>query len=155
LKGDKFNLITSGEGNYRLQLLQIITLCMALFVIVACREGGITGTAREYEALSSDIEAVECAPVPASGPNQAISFNYTLKNDVNNVKIKIYDAEGAIIKNIEDLPIKKNSAPYGAIKWDLNDFRGSPVANGQYIYKLIYKKGENEYYKQGKLTVQR
>mgnify|MGYP006910136951 FL=1 len=69
---------------------------MALFVIVACREGGITGTAREYEALSSDIEAVECAPVPASGPNQAISFNYTLKNDVNNVKIKIYDAKALL-----------------------------------------------------------
>lgn len=149
------NATEAGEGNYKLQILQLITLCLALFVTVACREGGITNTAREYEALSADIEAVECAPTPVTGPNQAISFNYTLKNDVNSVMIKIYSAEGAIIKNLEDLPIKKSAAPYAGIKWDLTDFRGAAVANGQYIYKLIYKKGENEYYKQGKLAVQK
>jgi len=150
------NAVTnSDDKNYKLQFLQLVTLCLALFVIVACREGGITNSAREYEALSADIESVECAPVPVSGPNRAVDFNYTLKNDVNSVMIKIYDTAGNIIKNIEDLPIKKSAAPYSGIKWDLTDFRGSVVANGQYIYKLIYKKGENEYYKQGKIAIQR
>lgn len=147
---------TAGDGNdLKLQTLQLITLCLALFVIVACREGGVTSAAREYEALSADIESVEYAPTPAAGPNQSINFNYTLKNDVNAVTIKIYDVEGALIKNLEDLPIKKSAAPHAGIKWDLTDFRGAAVKNGQYVFKLIYKKGENEYYKQGKLTVLR
>jgi len=53
------------------------------------------------------------------------------------------------------LPVKKSAAPYSGIRWDLTDFRGAVVANGQYMYKLIYKKGENEYYKQGKIAIQR
>ncbi len=149
------NSIDVDYKNYKLQILQVMTLCMALLVIVACREGGITNSAREYEAQSADIELVECSPVPVTSADSALNFNYTLKNDVNGVKIKIYDSAGNFIKNIEELPVKKNAVPYSGIKWALTDFRGVYVANGQYIYKLIYKKGENEYYKQGKIAVQK
>jgi len=138
------------------QILQLVLIFTVLFAAAACGNGGgITSVAREYEALSYDIESLDCTPNPVATGQNSVSFNYTLKNDVNELKIKIYAADGGFVTNIENLPIKKSATPYSNITWNLTDFRGASVSNGQYIYKLIYKKGENEYYKQAKLSVQR
>lgn len=140
------------EKNVRAQLIQLFIICVALFAIVACREGGITDLSREPEALASDVENVQFTPNPVTA---SATLTYTLKNDVNFVSVKIYSAEGALIKNIEGLPNKKSATAYDQAKWDLTDWRGVAVANGQYSFKFIYKKGETEYVKSGKISVQK
>lgn len=138
-----------------LQFAQLFVLCISLLVIVACREGGVITTAREYEALDADVEGVAAVPDPVAAGQNSVTVRYTLKNDVNHVTVKIYDTAGALIKNIEGLPIAKSPAAYEAAVWNLADWRGVPVSSGQYIYRFIYKKGENEYYRNGKIAVTR
>jgi len=138
-----------------LQFAQLFVLCISLLVIVACGEGGIINTAREYEALASDVEGIAAFPDPVTSAQTSVTIRYTLKNDVNSVGVKIYDIAGAIIKNLEGLPVAKSAIPYEAARWDLTDWRGVSVASGQYMYRFIYKKGENEYSQSGKIAVQR
>ncbi|HNY13815.1 MAG TPA: FlgD immunoglobulin-like domain containing protein, partial [Candidatus Wallbacteria bacterium] len=115
----------------------------------------ITDLSREPEALISDVESVQFTPNPVNTGTTFTSLTYTLKNDVNYVSVKIYSTEGALIKNIEGLPNKKSATAYDQAKWDLTDWRGVSVANGQYSFKFIYKKGETEYVKSGKISIQK
>lgn len=143
------------EKNVRTQLIQLFVICAALFAIVACREGGITDLSREPEALAADVENVLFTPNPVNAGTASTALTYTLKNDVNFVSVKIYSVDGGLIKNIEGLPNKKSAAAYDQAKWDLTDWRGVSVANGQYSFKFIYKKGETEYVKSGKISIEK
>ena len=150
-------MITIEERKFFTQIMQVFILCVSLIVIVACRDGGgVTSTNREYTILTEDVENVFCFPNPVVNEINQPVVSYTLKNDVNAVTVKIYNTAGALIKNIENLPIKKSAAAYNTqAKWDLTDFSGQKASNGNYIAKFIYKKGENEYAHNINLSVAR
>ncbi|MCB5250827.1 MAG: C25 family cysteine peptidase [Candidatus Cloacimonadales bacterium] len=82
-------------------------------------------------------------------------FTYTLTDDADDVKIKIYTVSGRLVKVFKDLPVSVgyHEYPRTVYGWDCSDDRGHPLANGVYFYKVIAKKGNKQIVKNGKLAI--
>ncbi len=88
---------------------------------------------KEVKAQVSSINLKENTP---------ISIGYDLESDVNNVKLEIYDKNGALVKTIE---AGSQSKGQESIEWDGKDQNGINVSPGEYMYKIkgeIGEKGE-------------
>jgi hypothetical protein len=83
--------------------------------------------------------------------NTTFTFQHNLTS-VMDLKIKIYTIAGRLIKEIE-----KNNVTdkFVAVEWDGRDEDGDPLANGTYLYKIIFKTMDNSLNKSvlGKLAV--
>lgn len=135
----------------KFKIYYLISLTISLILLIsACKDENITLTMRGYEATTNDIELF----VPKI-LNDEIKFFYLLKTDVNEIYAKVYDLNGAFIKNIGNLPNTKNNEKMYEIKSNLLDFRGNLIGNGTYVLQVIYKKWENEYFKNEKFTIKR
>ncbi|HPY96104.1 MAG TPA: C25 family cysteine peptidase [Candidatus Cloacimonadota bacterium] len=82
-------------------------------------------------------------------------FTYTLTDDADDVKIKIYTVSGRLVKVFNNLPISVgyHEYPRTIYGWDCSDDKGYPLANGVYFYKVIAKKGNKEIVKNGKMAI--
>lgn len=84
-------------------------------------------------------------------------FTYSLTDDADNVKIKIYTVSGRLVKTFRELPssVGYHEYPRTVYGWDCTDDTGMELANGVYFYKVIAKKGNKEITKTGKLAILR
>lgn len=84
-------------------------------------------------------------------------FTYSLTDDADMVKIKIYTVSGRLVKTFDHLPssVGYHEYPRTVYGWDCSDDSGVLLANGVYFYKVIAKKGNKEIIKTGKMAVLR
>lgn len=84
-------------------------------------------------------------------------FTYSLTDDADMVKIKVYTVSGRLVKTFEHLPasVGYHEYPRTVYGWDCSDDQGVLLANGVYFYKVIAKKGNKEIIKTGKMAVLR
>ncbi len=84
-------------------------------------------------------------------------FTYTLTDDADHVKIKIYTVSGRLVKTFDDLPksVGYHEYPRTVYGWDCRDNDNYPLANGVYFYKVIAKRGNKEIIKTAKMAILR
>jgi hypothetical protein len=84
-------------------------------------------------------------------------FTYSLTDDADDVKIKIYTVSGRLVRTFKDLPtsVGYHEFPRTVYGWDCTDDMGMELANGVYFYKVIAKKGNKEITKTGKMAILR
>ena len=66
----------------------------------------------------------------------SINLAYNLPSDAKSVSVNIYDQNGTLVKQINNLPTKNGEAK---LSWDFTDNNGSKVANGNYTFKVEAK----------------
>ncbi|MBC8526941.1 MAG: hypothetical protein H8D22_08835 [Candidatus Cloacimonetes bacterium] len=84
-------------------------------------------------------------------------FTYTLTNDADEVKIKIFTVSGRLVNIISDLPttVGYHEYPHAIKGWMCVDFDNRKLANGVYFYKIIATKGKKSIEKIEKLAIVR
>lgn len=84
-------------------------------------------------------------------------FTYTLTDDADNVKIKVYTVSGRLVNTFDNLPtsVGYHEYPRTVYGWDCRDKDGYLLANGIYFFKVIAKKGNKEIVKTCKMAILR
>jgi flagellar basal-body rod modification protein FlgD len=72
--------------------------------------------------------------------SENVTLGYNLSNKANSVSVKIYNAEGVLVKTIENAP--KNSGDNKLI-WDFSDNEGNSVPQGKYTFKVEAKDADS------------
>ena len=68
------------------------------------------------------------------------TFQLTGTDVPNQLKIKIYTVAGRLIRDIE-VPTSQLRIGFNRVHWDGKDQDGDDVANGTYLYQIVYKSG--------------
>jgi len=84
-------------------------------------------------------------------------FTYTLTDDADDIKIKIFTVSGRLVNTLSDLAttVGYHEYPRAMKGWDCTDFDGRKLANGVYFWKIIAKKGKKVIKKIEKLAILR
>lgn len=84
-------------------------------------------------------------------------FTYTLIDDADDIKIKIFTVSGRVVNTLSDLPttVGYHEYPRAMKGWDCIDYDGRKLANGVYFWKIIAKKGGKVIEKIEKLAILR
>ncbi|MEW6652369.1 MAG: flagellar hook capping FlgD N-terminal domain-containing protein [Bacteroidota bacterium] len=66
----------------------------------------------------------------------SITLGYTLPPNALSANIKIYNEKGALVKIMEDIPLKTGS---NKLSWDCTDNSGNKLPNGNYTFEVEAK----------------
>lgn len=91
-------------------------------------------------------------------PNhQTTKLRYRLGADADDVKIRIYDIVGSLVKEITNCPTDGEGSSiwqkYNDVEWDGKNGRGDTVVNGIYPFEIIARLGDRSVSARGKIAV--
>ncbi len=91
--------------------------------------------------IGNDVKLV--SPVLQNAGQESISFGYQLPSDATNVKVEIYNENGALVRTIE-VDAENFSEGDHKLSWDFSDDNGTIVPNGQYTFNVTATDAEGE-----------
>ncbi|NIR49848.1 T9SS type A sorting domain-containing protein [candidate division KSB1 bacterium] len=103
-----------------------------------------TGNLRYFQVdfvVSSNLLITNVMNYPNPFQSQT-EFTYILTQGADDVRIKIYTISGRLIQEIEFLP---SQVGFNHYLWDGRDQAGDVLANGVYLYKLIARRGQEQF----------
>jgi len=99
-------------------------------------------------------------PFNPNNPNpnhSSTKLRYKLGADADDVKIRIYDMVGSLVKEITNCPTDGEGSSvwqkYNDVEWDGKNGRGDTVVNGIYPFEVIARLGDRSISARGKIAV--
>ena len=120
------------------------------------------------EAATSEVRSFTVAPdLSLSGvtnypnpfnPNrETTKIRYRLGADADEVKIRIYDISGSLVKEIVNCPTAGEGASvwskYNDVEWDGRNGKGDLVVNGIFPFEVTARLGDRQISARGKAAV--
>lgn len=100
--------------------------------------GVFTTTVSDFDRIVTNKPEVDAFALASVYPNPFVeqaSIRYTIPED-GTVKIDVYSTEGELIRNVLWAPQFSGT---NEVVWDGNNSSGVSLANGVYIYRILYK----------------
>jgi|GEM_PF-1416490 len=120
------------------------------------------------EAATSEVRSFTVAPEltltsitnypnPFNPNREATKIRYRLGATADEVKIRIYDVVGSLVKEIDNCPTEGELSSiwdkYHDVDWDGRNGRGDMVVNGIYPFEVIARLGDKSVSGRGKVAV--
>ncbi|MBP7563161.1 MAG: hypothetical protein KA886_05165, partial [Candidatus Cloacimonetes bacterium] len=133
-------------------------------ISVSCTDVNGLNEVRQFSfKVNDEFDLIKVANYPNPVRSKTIDpvnanrtrFTYSLTDDADEVKIKVFTVSGRLVKTFRNLPtaVGYHEYPRTVYAWDCTDDTGVALANGVYFYKVIAKKGSKEIIKNGKLAI--
>ncbi|MBU0672528.1 MAG: hypothetical protein KJ732_05830, partial [Candidatus Margulisbacteria bacterium] len=96
-------------------------------------------------------------PNPFNPNREITNIRYRLGADADEVKIRIYDVIGSLVKQLDNCPTDGEGSSvrqkYNKVEWDGRNGRGDVVVNGIYPFEVIARLGDKSVSARGKVAV--
>jgi TolB protein len=118
----------------------------------------VTSEVRSFTVASElTLTGITNYPNPFDPNKETTKIRYRLGADVDELKIRIYDITGSIVKNFTNCPTQGEGASiwdkFQDVDWDGRNDRGDLVVNGIYPFEVIARLGDKTVSGKGKIAV--
>lgn len=115
-------------------------IALALSLSLACASGSVFQKENDSPVPDTVLQGFTLTPSPA---RDSLLIRYQLLQNVQSVKLHLYDVTGDFVRVLDRLPTQITGGVINAWTWDLKDFEGRRVPVGSYLARLRVESAEN------------